>query len=333
MQLSKIKPFLLYEFKDERELVRAIEEISFKFTQDRQSIQDYLADPKLASAYTAFFLLTNIPKFEATLPWLSKSWIQDLKESQFIDVGSGPGTFSIAWREWLGSSAKGILQIETSDVMRSQAKKLWEGLYPGEHLLSQVNQHSKLLFFGHSANEMGPAQVQHYVRKFSPEHILFIEPGTKDFYHAMMEIRDSLIEMGYNILYPCPSSSACPLRGSTRDWCHQFLNVRQDPEVERLSQMARKDRRHLPIIVHGYSKLSYGMTPETRVIRVLPETKFSFEWEVCHGHAHEHWQVMKRGMDRSTLKQLSEVTAGAAVIGEVEKILESVKRVKILSIN
>lgn len=332
MELSSILPYLLHTFRDERDLVLAIEEISLKFTRDRNSIGDYLKDERLVSAYTAFYLLTNIPKFSAILPWLPTAWLEDLKKSHFVDVGAGPGTFSVAWRQWLGSPAL-ITQIETSAVMRKQASKLWEGLYPNEPLVPDTKSESKLLFFGHSANEMGTQVTLKYIKDHRPEHLLFIEPGTKDFYHTMMEIRDELLASGYNVLYPCPTASTCPLKVKPEDWCHQFLHVKQEAEIERISQMARKDRRNLPIIVHAYSKKSYGINPESRIVRVLPETKFSFEWEVCHNNVLEHWQIMKRGMDKLTLKAYAEVAAGAAIKGEVEKVLQSSKRVKILSFN
>ena len=70
MNLSEIMPHLLYQFKSESDLVKAIEEISLKFTKERSNIGDYLKDPRLVSAYTVFYLLTNIPKLEAVLKWL-----------------------------------------------------------------------------------------------------------------------------------------------------------------------------------------------------------------------------------------------------------------------
>jgi ribosomal protein RSM22 (predicted rRNA methylase) len=332
MELSKIQPFLLHSFRDERDLVAAIEELSLKFTKERAAIGDYLQDERLASAYTAFYLLTNIPKFFAILPWLPQDWLSDIKHSHFVDLGAGPGTFSLAWREWVGA-ATSITQVETSEVMRRQANKLWSGLYPQEPLSIKPSNSNTILFFGHSANEMGAAKTLKYIQEYNPDHLLFVEPGTKDFYQTMMVIRDALLQQGYNVLYPCPSAAACPMKSSPEDWCHQFLHVKQESEVERISQMARKDRRNLPIIVHAYSRNTYGTNPESRIVRVLPETKFSFEWEVCHQNVLEHWQVMKRGLDKATLKAFAELPAGTAVKAEIDKVLQSSKRVRILSTN
>lgn len=331
MQLGQIMPHLLYEFKSEHDLLKAIEELSINFTQKREKISAYLSDERLASAYTAFYLTTNIPKLEAVFRWMPPAWLERLKISTFIDLGAGPGTFSIAFRQWSGAPSK-IMQIETSTVMRNQAQKIWEGLYPHEELL-KTPEGEKFLFFGHSANEMGAEVALRYIRDLAPDHILFIEPGTKDFFPKMLEIREVLMKKGFNILYPCPNQETCPLKNSAEDWCHQFIEVKQDSEVERLSQMARKDRRHLPLIVHAFSKTFSPEKSSARIIRVLPETKFSHEWDMCDFNQLTHYQVMKRGLKKEALDRLSEVLAGAAVESDMEKELHNGKRVKVKSLN
>jgi hypothetical protein len=186
--------------------------------------------------------------------------------------------------------------------------------------------------FGHSANEMGAKKAIEYIEDINPEHILFIEPGTKDFFPVMLEIRDHLIKKNFNILFPCPEPVACPMSG-TSDWCHQFIHVKQSAEIERLSQMARKDRRLLPLTVQAFSRSQVAPAAKERLVRVHAETKFSFEWEVCLGEKIEHYQIMKRSYDKKTLKHIDEVLAGAAVESQLDKELEKSKRVKLMTVN
>lgn len=330
MNLASLRPHLLYDFKSDSDLIRAIEEISEKFTKDRERIGDYLRDRRLVSAYTVFYLLTNIPKLSEVLKWMPEDWIEGLKTCDFIDLGAGPGTFSFAWKE-LG--AKGdFYQIELSELMKEQGKKLWGAFSESE--LKQGSRwewnstNEKFLLFGHSANEMGPGIATDYIKRINPEHILFVEPGTKEFFPKMLEIRSFLLAAGYEVLYPCPNGLPCPMQG-TSDWCHQFIQVKQDPEIERISQMARKDRKLLPLTVHAYSRTYKAQNPSERVVRVLPETKFSFEWEVCRNNQLEHYQVMKRDLSKGETKDLGNVLSGAAIESEIVKTLETSKRVKI----
>ena len=337
MDLNTLQPYLLHEFKSEHDLVAAIEELSLKFTKSREDIEDYLKDKRLVSAYVAFYLTTNFAKFSEVMKWVPADWQKDLKECDFIDLGAGPGTFSLAFMDWAGESFKGeIFQLEKSPLMREQAKKIWDGLYPGKNLNQNTDSKSgrnKFLFFGHSANEMGADAALDYIRRSKAEHILFIEPGTKTFFPEMLRIRKGLLADGYNILYPCPNELECPLKNSSEDWCHQFIEVSHSADVERLSQMVRKDRRRLPLTVHAYSKKSYGAHPSERLVRVLPETKFSFEWEVCVQNQLQKYQIMKRPYNKSELKNLSHVLAGASLETELEKETEQSKRVKLIRLN
>lgn len=337
MQLSLLLPHLIYQFKDERDLLKAIEELSIKFTKERDKISDYLNDPRLTSAYAAFYLTTNIPKLRAVFEWMPQEWLARLRASAFIDIGAGPGTFSLAFRDWVGERIS-VQQVETSSLMREQAQRLWQGLYPEESLIQKLSADSdfsgeKLLFFGHSANEMGVEQSLKYVKEFSPEHVLFVEPGTKEFFPKMLLIREKLLGLGYHILFPCPNALNCPLKNSQEDWCHQFIQVRQEQDVERLSQMARKDRRHLPLIVHAFSKTYSQENPTQRVVRVFAETKFSYEWEVCELNELKHFQIMKRGLAKDQQQRLAEVLAGASLESEVEKSMEKSTRVKLRKLN
>lgn len=335
MNLSELSPYLLYSFKSEQELIKAIEELSLKFTQNRERIEDYLKDPRLVSAYAAFYLTTNIPKLEAVLHWLPSEWKEHLKKCDFIDLGAGPGTFSLAWKIFGGEGE--FFQVEKSELMRNQAKKIWEGFYPDKRL-NQGNHWSgkseeSFLLFGHSANEMGPQAAIEYLKKINPDHVLFIEPGTKSFFQDMLEIREFLVNQGYNIIFPCSLDSACPLKNSSEDWCHQFIHVKQEAEIERLSQMARKDRKLLPLTVHAFSKSFKQEYSSERIVRVYPETKFSFEWDVCHSNKLDRYQVMKRNLDKKSLNTLGNTLAGDAIQSELDKQLDTYKRVKITKLN
>lgn len=330
LSLSEILPHLIYSFKSEDELIKSIEEISLKFTKDRSRIGDYLKDPRLVSAYTAFYLLTNIPKLSEVLKWLPGSWIDELKKCDFVDLGAGPGTYSMAWR--LEGVSGPFYQVELSPLMREQGRKLWDGLFK-EEIFQGANwkwttDKSRFLLFGHSANEMGKELAIKYIQDINPDHILFIEPGTKEFFPVMLEIRDYLLMNGYNILYPCPKAEMCPMN-NTEDWCHQFIVVKQNDEVERLSQMARKDRKLLPLTVQAFSRTYKSENPHERIVRVFPETKFSHEWEICHDNQIEKYQIMKRDLSKRESKEIGTILAGEAIESELVKIVGDTKRVKL----
>jgi hypothetical protein len=331
--LSELLPHLIHDFKSEQDLIRAIDEVSTNFTKNRKDINDYLNDPRLVSAYTIFYLLTNMPKLQSVFHWLPTEWIDLIKKADFIDLGAGPGTFTFAMKG-LGASGS-FYQVEKSTLMKNQARKIWDAFYQGPLHQSDrwcwTTDRQKILLFGHSANEMGSKAAIEYIEKIAPEHVLFIEPGTKEFFSEMLAIRDYLLSKKYNILFPCSKETPCPMSGS-QDWCHQFIRVKHDDEIERISQMAKKDRKLLPLTVQAFSKTFSYRNPEERLVRVLPETKFSHEWVVCNSNSLVNYQIMKRDMDKKQSRALGDIQAGEAVLTNVIKIVDRTKRVKLKEI-
>lgn len=177
-------PHLIYQFKSESDLLKAIEEISLKFTKEREKIGDYLKDPRLVSAYTVFYLLTNIPKLNEVLKWMPQEWIEVLKKCDFVDLGAGPGTFSFAWKESGGQGD--FYQIELSALMKEQGKKIWEGFHKDS--LRQGSRwewtsgNEKFVLFGHSANEMGAKTAIEYIEKLTRITFFSSNQGRKIFF-------------------------------------------------------------------------------------------------------------------------------------------------------
>ncbi len=332
MNLSQLLPHLLHEFKSEADLVRAIEEISVKFTKERESISDYLNDPRLVSAYAAFYLTTNLPKLSAVCQWLTPEEREELKVFDLIDVGAGPGTFSLAWRELLGTKSA---MIETSKLMREQAVKFYQGLYQEEALFKpELLERKKLLLFGHSLNEMGVEAGLEYIKKFNPEKIWLLEPGTKQSFALALSLREKLITQKWQVRFPCLSSAECPMK-NTDDWCHQYLHVTHDPEVERLTQLASRDRRHLPMTVMMFQREPREMETEklARIVRVYPQTKFSHEWQVClsseAGNQLQRFELPFKLNSKTDKKNIESYTSGQGIEFEVEKDLTDRQRVRL----
>lgn len=336
LTLAKILPHLLFQFKSESDLVRAIDELSSIFNIDRDKLPDYGKDSRLVSAYTAFYALTNIPKLEATLKWFSPKLVKEWGDIELVDVGAGPGTMSLAWME-LFPQTKEIYQIEQSSLMKEQSSKIFTALYPEVKLRFQGMQKTdkkRIAVFGHSLNEMGVDIGMRMIRDLNPDYILFIEPGMLKVFPQMLAVRDELLSSGHKILFPCLGQGSCPLKDDNQDWCHQYLHVKQNEDVERLTQLANKDRRHLPITVHLYSnEAQVGATShQARVFRNLPETKFSIEMQVClpEGHLHlEKFQIYKKHYSKKEQKQIEQIHAGDLIDFEIEKNLDDYKRVKL----
>jgi len=351
LKLSNVKKYLIAQFPSEKKLIAAVENLSKNFTTNREDITKYHSDEKLVSAYAAFYLTTNYPKLGKVLNYLGEN--KDLfSKCDIIDIGCGPGTFLFALHDYFDGKHEGDLWgVETSHLMRKQAGNFLEGLYPDAKITITDKVHKvtksdrkRILLFTHSLNEMEDQVALDYISHIDPDYILFVEPGTKEFFQRFLGTREKLLKKGFNILYPCPSNAPCPLLG-VDDWCHQYIKVDQDSEIDRLTQLASKNRKWLAQTLCFMSKEEATRDKEDNhamVVRTYPPTKFSFEWDVCikgepdsqgdATHKLTHFQVMKRKMSKAYIKELVSILAGNEILFKIDKHMsDEVSRVNILS--
>jgi ribosomal protein RSM22 (predicted rRNA methylase) len=335
MNVTDISPFLIYKFKSEAELIKSIHKLSENFTNAREDIEDYHSSEKLISAYAAFYLTTNFPKFAHCMNYL-KEYEYIFREYEIVDIGVGPGTFLFAIGEYFNWELDTIYGIETSHLMKKQAVKIRDGLFENKKVEIVSNSSSiptkskkRLIIFTHSFNEMGIDSARSYIKKLDADAVMFIEPGTKSLFKDYIKLRTDLINDGFNCHYPCASNLPCPLEDKD-DWCHQYVKVTHDLEVARLTQIASKNRTWQPMTLGLYLKEDKSIKTSSRIIRTYPETKFSFQWEICMpDHSIRFVEVMKKDYSKSDGKIIAKFLAGSEVEFDVLKEMELKTRIKL----
>jgi ribosomal protein RSM22 (predicted rRNA methylase) len=316
---------LIHPFKgvDDSTLKKHLLEISHHFTLDRTKIQNYVLDKEKVSAYSAFYFPTNVPKIFQVLKW-SQVKLDENKQWKVFDVGCGPGTLSLGFVDYFLSQNLEISLIDSSDLMLNQAKIFFKAYFPQIKVLANNFEphENSVMLFGHSMNEMGVEKALQLVHKIKPKIIIFIEPGTKEVFSQILELRQKLVQSNYKINYPCPHEGQCPLMGED-DWCHQVLNVRHDPSIETLSQLLHKDRRNLPISAFVFSDDNYNQSGN-RVIRKYPENKFAYNFDICHFDTRLkklNIEFLKRHLSKSDMKDLEMTLQGNSLEFTIEKII------------
>lgn len=332
LSLEQVRPHLLVNIS-EPEMVRLINEMSAKFTKKRDQINDYVMEHRHVSAYAAFYLPTNIPKLHFLLSKLPEDILEDFKNRPFIDMGTGPGTFSLAWKLLLKTMGHvEMIGVDSSQIMLDQATKIMNGFFPKDKFQAvrkyEEENSNSVLFFGHSINEMGREKAQDHIMTIDPEYVIWIEPGTSELFSELKDLRDIMLDH-YDVIYPCPSSAACP-----NVWCHQVLRTTHEPTIERLSQLVSLDRKTLPMTAHVYRRKSkVAVTSSPTVIRYIQETKFSFEYEVCFFENGENKnaviEIQKKHLSKEEEKHFKHSNVGDKISFEVEKMIGEKMRVRL----
>jgi len=332
ISLAQIKKTLLYDFKSGHELNKAIEEVGHIFNHMRENIKDYHHDNRLISAYVAYYLTTNYPKFKSVIDMVR---IDLSHYEHIVDIGTGPGTFLLAAANL--NSSLGLHGIDHSEHMLTQAQKILSKLHPQREItLSKklIKPNGKTLYlFSHSLNEMTKTQALDYLNLIEDEDILLIEPGTRESFQKVLALREEVIRKKYRVHFPCSTESNCPMN-TENDWCHQYIFVNHANDVEIMTQKLGRNRRLLPLCVQFYSKTQKPKSTKAMLVRVLRPTKHSLEWVVCQDDNHLiNLEIPLKQFSKKEAKLMQKVTAGHNVDYELIKELPEKKRVKLLSVD
>ena len=329
----------------ESELVKNLNELSMQFTVKRGELDRYTKDKKLVAAYSAFYLPTNMPKFTFLMDQLDPQTREQISQSHFWDFGSGPGTFSLAYLDYFSSADDlKVTLVDSSNLMLDQARLFLSSIFPKRavqylsHLPREING-KKTLFFGHSFNEIGYQRAIEIIKQVDPDYLIMIEPGTKEVFSYINDLRIYMRNTGYTCLYPCLSLQGdCPMEMRDDDWCHGVMRIVHDKDLERLSQLIKKDRRNMPFISHVYQKgrlQCESNVGQARLVRFLNNSKFGFEFEVCMCQGSNlgitKIQVLKKDMSKELIKKMENISIGSKITFEVVKRFEDFTRVKLCS--
>jgi ribosomal protein RSM22 (predicted rRNA methylase) len=313
---------------NEARLISCLKEISQNFTSNRKNIADYRLDPEMVEAYSTFYLPTNIPKFAFVLNRLALDMRSRVLAADFYDVGSGPGTYSIAYLENGGSG--NVFAIDNAPLMLKQMGQELKSRNFGAEVnilanikfsIMQIDKtKDRCLFFGNSFNEMSEYEFESYLEKVDPDILFFIEPGTSEVFSKLKKWREHFIEKKWSIAYPCPNNLKCPMPEG--DWCHQIVRFTHEPEIERLAQLIKLDRHQMPMCAHVYVKQkTIQAEGSARIVRFLAENKFAFEYQVCFENKLLKFEFQKKKMSKDEVKQMAQVCVGDQLAFKIDKIV------------
>lgn len=286
LTLETISPALLYHFKNEAELLKTIQELVYIFNFKRDDLKNYVLSDRQVSAYSLFYQLTNIPKWNYLKKQLPTKLQERIAHSTLIDWGTGPGTYLWAHLE-SGHQGK-MYGVDQSKTMLKQAEKIASALNLFERVeFVHTNQYQKIcgqenttLLFSNSANEMPEDLILQVIKNINPEIIIFLEPGNLSSFQKLRTLTEPLKQKGFSIEYPCLGNTLCPL--PENDWCHHSYEISLEPELEKMCQRLKIDRVKSNSIFHVYSRqVQKDNSFKACLVNKKPKQKWGFEWFLC----------------------------------------------------
>ncbi|WP_447986304.1 small ribosomal subunit Rsm22 family protein [Nitrospira sp. Nam74] len=244
-------------------LSAGVTELSRLFTRNRHELErPYLADERLRLAYLSYFLPVNAAKVQAILEELPESDVpaknMEVDASiRVLDVGSGPGTASLAVLDWMQEPSRRQQSIEVTSVESvraalDEAQNLWKQycrLNAAHHArlhcihsnlernawLKSIDQSSPyhVIIVANTLNELyrtshDPLQRQVELIQVLLERLTFngaliiIEPALRQTTRDLHRVRDHLLTLRACTVYsPCLHEQSCPALAKEDDWCHE----------------------------------------------------------------------------------------------------------------
>lgn len=208
---------------------------------------DYMDEGAFLQAYLRYYLPLHLPE----LPWVltqAEHWgLQIQPKSRVLDLGSGPGTLSLALAMWAKQRRLENLDLTLVDRSKKALDLAMELLKIADPELRPSLWHHELgkktklkgaapydwIMAGHVFNEWGLGredlenkksfldQVMRYLMH-ERSVMVIIEPPLREPTTDLMALRDFWVrELGGHVLLPCPSGTErCPALKSRLGWCY-----------------------------------------------------------------------------------------------------------------
>ena len=260
------------------DLSHGVAELSRLFTRDRHELEaQYLADERLRRAYLSYFLPINAAKVEILLDELPEHdpdipSVQEDGPLRVLDVGSGPGTASLAILDWMQRSSAPQRGIEVTAVdsvhaALDEAQAVWNAYCrisaPKHarlhcvHASLERNAWIKLIdqskpyhviIIANTLNELyrtagDPVQRQVQMIQILLERLhhngalIIIEPALRQTTRHLHRVRDRLLMLHACTVYsPCLHDQSCPALVKEDDWCHEERSWVPPPWIAAIDQ-------------------------------------------------------------------------------------------------
>jgi ribosomal protein RSM22 (predicted rRNA methylase) len=262
-----------------------------------------VADLKDALAYA----VARMPAtYAATWEALSKTAERHprLQPRTMLDLGSGPGTASLAALEmWPALERVTMLEglqafrdlaaefVQAVDATRpTQAQIVAADLLAGTETWPEAD----LVMAAYVLVELPEARVPDLVLNAynkARQALLLIEPGTPAGFARIRVARDALVERGAALIAPCPHTRACPMMSP--DWCHFSVRLprSRDHKLAKAADVPFEDERFSYLAV---TRSQVAAADGERVIAPARVSKGEIVLRTCTDHGLANRRISRR---------------------------------------
>ncbi len=308
-----------------RALARRAEQLSERYRSRGTGTAGRIRNSLDAQAYLAQWMPATFAQSYGALATLPPRLGPDWSPRTVLDLGSGPGTALWATAE-LWPEADWATAVDRSrplvEVGRELARAAPQSLLRGccwieGDLCETIFPSADLVILAHSLAELpGAGRSDLIERAWSAcEGVLtVIEPGTPGGFQVVERARTRLLELGAQLLAPCPHATLCPLAGAD-SWCH-FPQRVERPWFQRETKGAELGWEDAKFSFVSVGRRPALTLPFARLVGVPRHARGRVRLDLCSARGLES-PAITRG-DKAALRRAKKLRWGAAVESAAE---------------
>ncbi len=278
------------------------------FTSERQNINRYLNDPKKqAVAYLLGFHVANMARVTMLMERaktrhpLSEYLKANKLPTELYDFGCGTGAMSIALADFLfkqgvrtselkvnlydlrkafvDTAAVGFAETFADEIKLRTEKNSVDIVFQNLKKINAKAKEKRLQIFalGYVWNELLRHRasqrffkelLQQVVTLGQHAMVVVVDAANQNIARETMMLRDELVAGGWQALYPCPHSLACPMLERSRDWCYSEARWDLPPLQKRLDM--KLEINHQVFSTGAYLLVSPAVAKDMRMGKPKP---------------------------------------------------------------
>jgi ribosomal protein RSM22 (predicted rRNA methylase) len=298
------------------ELARASAELTSVYRGERTG------KPRLDRVHRAAYLLTRMPAIFAVLSRVLAEVRLRAPETRIesvLDLGAGPGTLLWAAVESFPELVRATL-VEVDADWIATGKQLGQSskhqaVRGADWISGDISKQIPagkydLVTVSYVMNELRPAEIAAITRQAwdrTGKILIVVEPGTPLGFAHIRDIRAGLINLGAQMLAPCPHVQACPM--AANDWCH-FAQRVQRTSAHRLAKAAELGYEDEKYSYVAFARQAFNL-PQARIVRHPRKRSGHVEFEVCAAEGLKRETLSKKHGD--TYKKARKLEWGDAL--------------------
>lgn len=227
------------------------------------------------------YLATRLPATYSVVYQVLKR-VGNRLSGTLLDIGAGPGSVLLAAIELGIPFSKALLIERDVGFIRLGKELLSSSPVETTWLAQDFKKNNNLephdcVIASYSLNELTESeqlQMAHRLWELTKKNLIIIEPGTPAAFASLKQIRESLIQLGAQLIAPCPHMNQCP-----SDWCHFSQRIERS-SLHRKTKSASLNYEDEKFSYLIFSKQE-GSRCEARVIRTPYRGKGFIKFSLC----------------------------------------------------